>query len=571
MSYNSYPQSSNAPVKSKSKTGIIIAIVAVVVICCCLVGAGGGYFLYQGGYLNNLIGRLFGGSEPVAQVMPANTDLYVSVDFLKLVVNTDYDDIINAFAENADNPDIRNKQDIVQKIDESLDESLGVTLTDDILPWIGTYIGIGFTDFQMDDYGNPQMESFVVAIQARDKVKADEFIQKVISNQEDQTGENFDTEEYQGAIIYYQDLDYSQTSIARSNDIVYISTDFDNIKQAIDAQKGDGLDSSAAFKDATSGLPGSRVMTIYASPTVFDEITSTSSVSSSTFGALDIMDNAGLSISVVDEGIKLDLVTTYNLDQLSEQERQMLEEGGGSTEVARYFPANTLIYYAGNHLDRTWATYRDIIEGYSSSSDFEESMNMAEDQVGFNPDTDLLPILDGAYAIGFYEDNDSFLNQNADVPLGFLGVFETSQVDQMNSLVADFTDSMDNQTGMRVNDNSSGDLTYYEVEDKLSGDIVFGYGLYQHYLMLGTNGQLLEQATQNSDSLSQNNKFNDVWGNFSGMKPMLYVDLAGIIDMAENLSGANLGILTPIDALAAANGNLQGRTTKTSIILFISR
>jgi hypothetical protein len=571
---NSYsPQPSAAPVKTKSRTGIIIAIVAIVVVCCCLVAAIGGYFLYQGGYLNSIMGRLFGGAEPVAKVMPEDTDVYMSIDFLKVVINTDYDSIINAFAENASNPDIRNKQDIIRQIDDTLDSSLGVNLSDDIFPWIGTYVGLGFSDFRMDDNGSPQMDSWVLAIQARDKTKADDFIQKVVQYQEDQSGENFDSEDYQGATIYYLEEYYSPMAITRSNDIVYLSTDRSDIKKAIDAQRGNGLSNNAAFKDAMSSLPSNREMTLYAGPEVFDEIAQYSSpYSSYTFGSLDIIQNAGLALSVVDAGLKLDLATVYKMDQLSDQQRQMLEQGGGNTDIAQYYPADTLIFLAGNHLDNAWVTYRDlIVNSLGSSSDFEDSMSMAEDQIGFNPDTELFPLLDGAYALGVYEDNDSILNQNGGIPLGFLGVFETSQTDQMNNLVANFTDSMDSQRIANVNENSTGNLTYYELEENVSSDVILGYGLYNRYLMLGTNGQTLEQATQNNDSLGQNTKFKDVWGNFSGMKPVLYIDLAGIIDMAENLTGENLGILTPIDALAAASSNLSGSSTKTSIILFISK
>jgi len=123
--------------------------------------------------------------------------------------------------------------------------------------------------------------------------------------------------------------------------------------------------------------------------------------------------------------------------------------------------------------------------------------------------------------------------------------------------------------GISVDESSSGDLNTYEIE--FGGEVVGTIGLDGKSLYLGTNTGVVEDASQKNGALADDNRFKNVWSNFSNdMTPALYVDLSGAIDMLENLSGEDLGFLSPIDNLAIASSALKGAIVPSSMLLVIT-
>jgi hypothetical protein len=316
-------------------------------------------------------------------------------------------------------------------------------------------------------------------------------------------------------------------------------------------------------------LSSDRVMLAYINSNFISAMAGNSG-SSYDMSSLDMLRSAAVSLAVVDQGLKLDVVTQYNLDQLSEEQKALLSSGSAGVETARYFPSGSLFYLTGANLDQAWSVYRDlIVQSLGDEGDFNDSMDMLAEQIGFNPDTDLMPLMDGSYALGFYEDSNSFLDQSANIPLGYLGVFETSQAGEVQSLVDDMANTMGDQLGVNVNDTSSGDLTMYEFE--VTNEVVASIGVDGKSLFIGTNSDAVDQAALKSGGLADDPAFKDIWSSFpNSMKPVLYVDLAQAISMLEGLSSTDLGVLTPITAFAVASSPLNGDTMSSSMLLVVT-
>lgn len=583
MSYPNYPNYPNqqaAPVARKKKVNIwiIIAIIVALLFCCCITIGVGGYFAYSNGMLNgtifdSIIGTLFGGrADPLAKVLPEDSQGYVSVDFLKLVVNKDYDDIINAFARHSGDPDINNKEELIKKMDESLDDAWGVTLTDDIMPWIGTYMGASFWDVSSGySYSSSTSSTFVFAIEARDQAKADEFVQKVISHLEDQNSTDTDEQEYQGVKIYVN----GETNVfARSGGILYIGNDSSKIEAAIDAQKGTSLSQNEEYKNTIASLPQDRVITMYLSPDVLKDLQSSSS---SSIPTIDYGKGVALAVSSFDKGLKVDYVSMIDSSNLSPEVKAMLEAGSGAdSNLTKFFSSDTILFAGGNKFNLGWEYAQKLLEdSLGSSSDLEESMSMVEEQIGFNPMSDLFPIMDGSYAIGVTNDNDSILNMAANVPLGFQAIFQTSKPDEMNTVVNNFVDALGNQPGVNTDENTGDGFSYYSIEaGELTGSAgpILSVGFKEPYLLLATNSDMLNTFDKQGDSLANNDKFKEAWDALPGnMKPSIYVDFASMKGLIEDMGGTDLEPLTPLDRLVMGSKLVNGDLSTTTILIFINK
>ena len=62
-------------------------------------------------------------------------------------------------------------------------------------------------------------------------------------------------------------------------------------------------------------------------------------------------------------------------------------------------------------------------------------MESLEKEIGFNPDRDLFPILDGDWALGIFENSDGFVADSIGLPLGLMFTVETSDEAQLSALL----------------------------------------------------------------------------------------------------------------------------------------
>ena len=127
------------------------------------------------------IERFFGGGDPIASVVPEETTIYFSADLLQMTSSEDLDAIIQTFAEAA-GEDAPKLDGLISILDEAFKDSFELTFTDDVLPWVGQYVGISASNLEMDFFGelneNPQV---VIIIEVRDSSGADEVIENFVA------------------------------------------------------------------------------------------------------------------------------------------------------------------------------------------------------------------------------------------------------------------------------------------------------------------------------------------------------------------------------------------------------
>ncbi|MCJ7622726.1 MAG: DUF3352 domain-containing protein, partial [Anaerolineaceae bacterium] len=557
------PQIENQSPEKKPRTLIIIAVVVVLLACCFLVAAAA--LIYFDPFDWGLIGRLMGGYDSISKTIPEDANLYVSLDMGRFLAD-DTRDVFNAFAKNAGDPDIKDMEEFIQNVDDSLEETFGVTFTADILPWIGQYIGVSFIDLQLDRYGEPETAAWVLGIEARSKKAADEFVTKLINFASEDSGYDILTQTYQGADIYELDTpnEYERVAICRSKGVVLISTDVSGIKKAVDAQNGTPLSESQDYKDTMSGLPTERLITTFISGNLFSDVTTILQEElGAGISALSIYRSIGMSLTLVTDGVKFDVYTAYEQDQLSEERRTMLSSPGSSGKIAANFPENTLLFITGGNFGNIWQAIRDYaVESMDGDEgDCIESMQMFASEYGINPDTELFPYLDGEWGLGLYDDPSSILASELDVPVSVMLVAETSDQSSLDTSINKFVD--DFGIGLvTIKEQTISGVPLYVASPFLLNTPLLSFGTFENYFLLGTNGEILAGSFDSDLSLANLPQYKDTWTAFdSGMSPVFYMNFTELIGFIEDLSTEELGPLDPVTAIAIANSPLKGNTT----------
>ena len=571
----------------KRRIWIIVAVVVAVLICCCVAVVA---LLAIDPFGWGVFGLLFSKSDAVAQAMPEDTGMYVGINLLNATPEK-LDRVISPFqdaVEQMSGEDIGTTQDLMDELDKTLDDELNLSLEDDIMPWIGRYVGIGFTDLEMDEYGNLQEPKFVVAIEVRNKKAADEFLPKLEESIADNTGADFNIDEYNGVEVYEldTDYDYERVAFARSGNLLLLAQDRDAIEEAIDTQKDVSLGDDQVYKDLTKDMPKDRALTFYMTGKQLQDLTkSANSMSLGMMGVgsgiLDIYDSVqGLmfSAAITDDGLQFDSVVAYDLDAISDAQLEMLKGSKNKGKTTGMFPESTMVYLQGGQLDLIWDYYREFIIDMAGSDAYDEMMSGLEDEIGFDVEKDLIPYLNGEMALGVFESRDGMLASQMEVDLGLGLLIEVSDEAAVMDVVDEFVNALEDQ-GSEMDDISTKDITMYEAIDDYSGDPILALGLGNDFLGIATSGSDLENLYQGDTSLSKNDEFNQVWKAFSGgITPSFYINVQGLVEIIrDGLSGYSLDsfeevapILEPIQYIAAGGSKLEGNTVHGVLILFLT-
>jgi hypothetical protein len=567
-----YTKAAPDPKSGRNKKLAIGGGIAAVILCCCLIIAVAA-FIYLDPF--RWVGLFRGSDNPTAKTMPADTEMYFGFNMAD-VRNKDVTAVIAAFAEAGD-LDFTDFDTLIQYIDEEVLYDWGMTLWDDVIPWIGNWVAVGIYNTQVDPYYGPEDADVVMVIEARNPNDADKFVTDFVDNQESEYYADMQDSEYKGVTIYYDD--YSEVAITRYKDYVYIGSSQDALEEAMDALDGDSLADTQAYKDLLAVLPSRPMFSVYfegASLQDFAYAASVSEMPGLMNQNLPLLGTA-FSLAVTKEGIQLDSATQYDVPALTETQRAMLEAGRGKGALAEFFPANTYLYINGTSLDLAWQAVRDTMLDTLDAEEFDEAMQAFEDTLGFDMDS-FFTLLDGDMALGMLADSGGFYAEEVGIPLGFLFFAETSDQAALQSLLDDFTDALEDDMFMQVNRETVGDYETYTLGDEWMGDM-FTYGLGDSKLVFASTLNLLEDALDASASLADDSRYKDTWRAFGGgQRPAFYLVLWDMLDaMRQGMEGYDLEdfdestkFLQPITIIAAASGSYDDGLAHTTTVIFVT-
>lgn len=554
------------PPQKKSKAGLIIGLCA------------GGAALVIAIVLFLVIDPLglLGGSKTVAQAVPQGAEAYASIDLLKMM-DANVEDTVTAFTKNTD-ADITTQQELIDRMDQDLEDSYGVTFSDDVKSWLGTSAAFFVNDLE-ENSGDPTVTLVVLV---RNTGSADRFIKKLKAGIEEKQSATIDDTRYHNVTIYsfQSDYDYSTLAFARSGKVFLVSNSTEGIESAIDAQKGSSLAQDATFKQLSKVLPSNGAIFFYipsqtVSTLLSEEETGLSSLGYGSFTSLDFYQATAMSVSFLDSGVSIESAVAYDLDQMSDTQKTFLQQAQGASRLISDFPEDTFFFMGGNRLDLAWSTYREMVTD-ALGSDFDESMNMAEESIGFNPDQDLLPILNGQYALGIFDDPNGLLSEMANVNMGMQMIFESTESDRLRQYSADIADLL-TADEIGVDHDSSGSMETWTVSEPYLDSDLFAYGVNDSALIFSTNAADLRDAFGRSSSLADSQNFKKAWSSLdNGMTPVFYLDFPALLDELTNtsdidLSSEDVAVLAPIQTIVMGTSKLQGSIQHSQMIITLDK
>jgi hypothetical protein len=197
-------------------------------------------------------------------------------------------------------------------------------------------------------------------------------------------------------------------------------------------------------------------------------------------------------------------------------------------------------------------------------------MQLLESQIGINPDSDLFPLLDQEWGLAVLHERDNILAEQLNVPLGLLGIFETSSAAQLGENIHSMANNLSSLGLVMLEEKTAASMTYYELFSFLTDAPFLAFGTRDARLLISTNPAHLETILEPAQTLANAATFQTTWKRFSSqMDPILYIDMAQLYSVIPELGGEDLSAIQPIQTLALAGSPLEGNTKQWVLILVV--
>lgn len=508
-------------------------ILIVVIVIGLIIGGLGPIFLVVDPFDLHIVDRLSGDFDAAALAAPPDSIAYVGVNLLA-AEQADLETFGTKFAGDG----------------KGLLETLGLSLENDIIPWIGQYAGWVLVDLETDPFNNTAVSEWVLLVEARRTGGADDFLALMAERWAAQTAASPTGLTHEGVdLTVFPDL-----ALARDGRLVMIGNSVTAVQQTIDAKNGASLTDTDIYSDAVIALSTERLLTAYVNGSQLPKLREAASIWAETnLVFVPVADIISVSAAgfLVDEGVRLDMATIYNLDVLSPARREAVLTVQDAPQTAVHYPPETIFYLAGQPFNLTWPSF---IE--SEGADFAESMLLLGEQFGFDPSAAIFPLLDGEAALGLVPGSTGLL---AEFGVETAVLLATSQAAQARQPLDSLTQTIEAIPIPIANIDTYpvGDGSIYELQTLLGASFQIAYGTANGRVVLATTSDMA-QSLRFDDSLSlsttpQFQRVSQLYSNENG--PTLYVDVAGLRAALGEAFAAETAVLAPISAITA-NSNV---------------
>lgn len=577
--------SSTTPAPKRSRRAYLLggAGALLLTLCGCLVLLAG--VIYVDPFDLYLLDRLNGRYDAALVAVPATSSAYASFNLVN-ARGENLDQVIAAFAQTVEEAEVQNSDDLINQLDDTLRDEIGLTLSDDVLPWIGQYVGFSLGQLRLNESGQPEQLEWLVTAESRDNEAADRFL-LAVRDRATADGERFTEETIEGVTVYalVTDEPLEQVAFGRSGNLVLIASGTDQLRAGLDAQhEGLSLAESQVYRDLAAKLPRDRILTFYLSGQQLQSLTaafeqSVPGIQPDNFAAANFGEMV-LGLSAVESGIRLDSVMRYNPETLTEAQRLSLEAADQEHASASLLPANSLVYVSGFRLDQLWTGIRAGMIANTSQQAFDESMESFAFTYGINPDEALFPLLDGEWAVAVMPGADSILAERTELGLGVMALAETSQEAVLLSTLDTLSTFLQEQAVIVERTESAG-TTLYTVDAGLSDrpQLAFGVGAERYFFITTDTDDGAALFADGAEGLADSGRYEELWAAFPAeTRPTLFVDMQGLFgtiregmseSARENFNEA-VRSLEPITFVAGGNQPAEGDIHQGALIIFVN-
>ena len=479
-------------------------------------------------------------SVAAAEVMPADTELFFSVDFLQLIegdalkLNETIISMVESSGE-VDATHLVDVDDLVREIDTAMSEAIGVDFTDDIRPWVGRTVSFSMSGFE--SLVSNDIPEVLMVVETRDGGAADAFLEDLAAGLRQSTGVDIERTTRDGTVVFTasDDFDFDPALVfTRVGSMVVFGTQ-SAVEGAMTAETGASLADNAMFASVMDSLPSDRLMSFYLNGAAFSDALQSEALMTDTFAGIGY-DAVGASVSIADYGLRVETITLGT------------DPTGGFTletgDVAGDLPIDTLAMFGGWSVASYWEAIATTLGG----TDAENLLLDAELELGIDIGN-FLSLLDSPSALALVKTPEGAMAQEFGFPIGLMGLFGTTDPNAVEEQIESLVDY--------ARDNGFEDIARatfasgnYWMVGPIGAEMVV-IGVTDKYLAAASSGSLAT-SVGSSRSLSDNTQLAAV-AKAMGVDPgsvAFFVDTQALVEVFEAPPeiAAALGPLGPMAA-----------------------
>jgi hypothetical protein len=549
------------PSPRKRRRGLIIGGTVLGVLIAGAVGAAIAW--------NALVGSAFASAEAV----PIDADIVVTFDLLQVRDSERVDRLIRAFTRPAAEQGMIDdgEFDLFAEIDEAMEAESGLSIGDDVVPWIGRSLSLavwfngnpGSPDFDENDVGA------VLVSGVRNHGAAEDFVAKAAraaAREVDGSVESSRLGDGEVTIVTVDDPTLDDAGVDGlvmylENDLMIMGARERDIERALDARNGESILDHDAYQSVIDALPSDRLMAGYMDMAWIENVYREQAEllgpdADLALDTVEAYEGFGMAFTIHDAGLRFDGVA-------------LIEPGAevpiGSLDAAdlRFpgrLPDETLAMVAAplpeNVISDAVESFRDFDPGL-----YDEAVGEANDLLGFDLVDDLLDHLGREVVLALVTTPDGLLAEQTGVNIGAVFGIGVTDADAVGDAVARLED-LAFENGLDVQALGSSSVV------RADGQQVFGYGLSDEELVIGTGPTVVEAVLDASgSSLDANPRYARLDDVLPGSGLPVFIDLQGFFD-AFDWNGPERAVVDPLQAIGMS-GDESGNVLSYSMFVLI--
>ena len=478
-------------------------------------------------------------SEATIAAMPPSTALYAAFDMVSVLEPGSVRTLGRLSGdETADSP-----PELSAQLDEQL-ATYGLSFEEDIQSWVGRSVGVGILGFEIEP---PEPSRYLISAEIRDRGAADEFLAKLDANNETTPGE------VDG--ISYRTLttkEGTEVVIGRADSLMLWASDEATMGEAADALAGESLADTPGFAELLAKLPETRAATVVLTNALFESVPQlieqfddtgqlAGTVEANTIRALQ---GVATSLRITGNGIEIDVATQYDLDMLSESERELVASPNiPSGTMAQIAPENTLLYLTSAGIGANWEAQKQVLE--STNEDFFDSLALLENQIGLSLDDDIMAQFTGDFGLLVFESQSGPLAEFAQLDIGLALVQQVADGATFASTVNQLADALA-ANGLDVGE--QGDLRSLG----FFGTPLGLFGLQDDRFVIVTD-EASADALGQPPTLDDATKFGEAEDALDGLEMIMFADVRALLETLD--AGAEVQEQAELVSMIAVGGS----------------
>lgn len=580
------------------KTMPIVAIVAGAGILCCVCAVV--IAIAALGARTSLLDLLFGPKQAAAQVLPADADFLLTLNTAALN-SEEYQRLYDVYS------DLLEEKDTVQNLEDRLEEEYGIVFEEDIQPWLGRQVGLALLDINEDirdlsetlptlEYqghleqppaASPPQNILILAAETRDREASDALIQKLAENLEDDY--EISEETYQDISYYVGEGAEGEMALGTVGRFVVLTNDPGAIEDVIDVYTGnaESLAENPAYSALMRQMPRNAAALVYYDvqdlvDLILDRIEegafemATCSMGEETLEAYRSLDAAfGMALILNDEGIRADMVTSFDPDALPQETLEQFEASEGPDRILARVPSDALGFLSAQIPPTDWNAWEANLE---KCPDLELQIEDIEEATGLRIDQELLGWLAGEMALVVIEAD----GPEGSSPVGIFWTLESSDAEAARNALEEIIGAIEesSQGEVEFEEETIGGIEMHVIIDPRNEEIAGGYGVTERYVVIGVTEDALETAVADDITpITEDETFQRVQANLpEDNTGYIYANIGRIWQLSydrmdeysqERFDRETRPYVEPIEAVGIASARVDPRQGYSLTTLFL--